>query len=131
MSRDAPLSIAIIDDDGPVRVGLSRLCGALGMRTTLHGSAQEFIASLDAQTPPPDCLVLDTQMPGMSGFELQRCLAGRHLRIPAVVVTADDSPEARARYVAVGVTESLPKPIDGDELMAAIERAVRSAQTTA
>ena len=132
MSVDVPKTapwLAIIDDDGPVRVGLSRLCTALGMRATVHGSGHEFIDAIDAGGTLPDCLVLDTQMPGMTGFEMQRVLAARSLRIPTVVVTADDSAEARARYVAAGVTEFLPKPIDGDELLAAIERAMRAGGT--
>jgi CheY-like chemotaxis protein len=63
-------------------------------------------------------------MPHMSGLELQQHLVGRGMRLPIVAYSADDAPEARARYLAAGVTEYLRKPAGGDELLGTIKRAM-------
>lgn len=118
------LSIAIVDDEASVRVALRRLCNAFGLTAAAYASGREFIEALETNGSCPDCLLLDTQMPEMTGLEVQRHLVGRGVSFPTIVVTADDGPEARARFVAAGVAEYLRKPIDGDELLAAIERAV-------
>ena len=117
--------IAIVDDEESVRVSLRRLCTALGLNATVYASGQEFIASIEGDAPHPDCLLLDAHMPLMTGLEVQQHLVATGVRVPAVVYTADDAPEAQARYIAAGVAEYLRKPIGGDDLLAAIERAVR------
>lgn len=78
----------------------------------------------------PDCMLLDTQMPEMTGPELQRQLIARGTCVPTVVVTADDGPESRARYVASKVVQYLRKPIGAEELLLAIERAVEPPRRT-
>lgn len=128
MSNDAPLSdkqisVAIVDDEASVRIGVRRLCQALGLNATTYASGQEFIDSILSGAPRPDCLLLDAHMPQMTGLDLQRQLAGSGVRVPTVVYTADDAPEMQARYMAAGVSAYLRKPIGGDELLAAIERA--------
>jgi FixJ family two-component response regulator len=120
-SVDRPASIAIVDDEDSVRTGLRRLCAALGFRTTVYASGSEFVDALHAGATRPDCLLLDAHMPYMSGLEVQRQLVDLGVRIPTIVYTADDAPELKARYVAVGVAAYLSKPIAGDDLIAAIE----------
>lgn len=118
-------SIAVVDDEPLVRASLRRLCNALEMDVTAYGSGRAFLDALDAELCP-DCVLLDTQMPEMTGLDVHLELMRRGARIPIVVVTADDAPEARARYLTAGVAEYLRKPIGSDELLAAIERAVQS-----
>ncbi|HTJ21340.1 MAG TPA: response regulator [Gemmatimonadaceae bacterium] len=118
------LSIAIVDDEECVRVGMRRLCNALGLMAAAYGSGLEFIDSLDAGGMHPDCLLLDAHMPDMTGLEVQQHLVTRSARFPTIVYTADDAPEAQARYLAAGAAEYLRKPIGGDELLAAIARAL-------
>lgn len=118
------VSVAIVDDEESVRVGLRRLCNALGLRAVAYGSGLEFIETLDAGAMRPDCLLLDAHMPDMTGLEVQQHLVARSARFPTIVYTADDAPEAQARYVAAGAAEYLRKPIGGDELLAAIARAL-------
>lgn len=120
------VSIAIIDDDQSVRVSLRRLCDVLDLSATTHASGRDFIAFLDGGAPSPDCLLLDVQMPEMSGLELQRHLVASGRRIPTVAYTADDAPEILANYVAAGVVCYLRKPATGDELLAAVQLAVNS-----
>jgi FixJ family two-component response regulator len=121
------VAITIVDDEEMIRVSLCRLCEALGFSPTAYASGQQFIESLDLGVPRPDCLLLDAHMPHMSGLELQQHLVGRGMRLPIVAYSADDAPEARARYLAAGVTEYLRKPAGGDELLGAIERAMKVA----
>ena len=118
-----PVAVAIVDDEVLVRVSLRRLCNAFGLAATAYGSGREFLDGLK-HGAQPDCLLLDIQMPEMTGLELQRHLTTLGVSIPTIVVTADDAPEARARCMAAGALEYLRKPIGADELLAAIERAV-------
>jgi FixJ family two-component response regulator len=125
------ISIAIVDDEESVRIALRRLCGALGLNPTIYASGRELIDSLDAGAPRPDCLLLDAHMPHMTGLELHQHLTHGGVNLPTIVYTADDAPEAQARYVATGVTEYLRKPIGADELLAAIERVMATRRETA
>jgi CheY-like chemotaxis protein len=104
MSSSSPVeprrvSIAIVDDDQSVRVSLRRLCEVLDMSATAYASGREFVASLDGGAPSPDCLLLDVQMPEMSGLELQRHLVATGRSIPTVAYTAGDAPEILANYI--------------------------------
>lgn len=119
------ISVAIVDDDASVRMSLQRFCEAFGLTATVYASGQEFIAALDAKVPRVDCLLLDAHMPDMTGVELQRHLIMAGVHIPTVVFTADDAPEVPGRYVAYTIAAFLRKPLSGEELLAAIERAVR------
>jgi FixJ family two-component response regulator len=117
------ISVAIVDDELTVRVSLRRLCQALGLSATVYASGRDFIEALDAGIRV-DCVLLDAHMPQMSGLELQRHLADLGTRFPTVVYTADDAPEAQARYLAAGVDAYLQKPVGGEELLDAITRAI-------
>ncbi|MGH9884701.1 MAG: response regulator transcription factor [bacterium] len=119
-----PISVAVVDDESSVRVSLRRLCLALGFDATAYPSGRAFLESLDGDGGGPDCLLLDLQMPEMTGLEVQRHLASLGVFIPTIIVTADDAPEMRARCLAAGASEYLRKPIGSDELLSAIERAV-------
>ena len=123
--------IVIVDDEESVRTGLRRLCVSLGLRASVYASGSEFLHSLAAGAAPPDCVLLDAHMPHMSGLEVQQRLVDVGLRIPTIVYTADDAPEAEARYVAAGVTAYLRKPIAGDELLEAIEQVMTRGHPTA
>jgi FixJ family two-component response regulator len=123
--------IAIIDDEESVRTGLRRLCVSLGLRASVFGSGREFLDSLAAGAAAPQCLLLDAHMPHMSGLEVQRNLVDAGVNIPTIVYTADDAPEAEARFVAAGVSAYLRKPIAGDELLTAIERVMTPTPPTA
>jgi len=123
--------IVIIDDEESVRTGLRRLCVSLGLRASVYASGREFLDSLAAGAAPPHCLLLDAHMPHMSGLEVQRHLVDAGLNVPTIVYTADDAPEAEARYVAAGVSAYLRKPIAGDELLTAIERVMTQTPPTA
>jgi len=121
-----PLSLAIVDDDRSVRVSLVRLCTVLGLHATAYASGLEFLASLDSGAPHPDCLLLDAQMPEMSGLELQRHLIASGIRIPTIAFTADDTPRVLADCDAAGIKHYLRKPASADDLLATIARATNT-----
>ncbi len=122
------ISVAIVDDEESVRTSLRRLCLALGLDAMAFASGPELIDFLDAGSPSPDCLLLDAHMPDMTGLEVQQSLAARGKRFPVLVYTADDAPEAQARYLAAGAADYLRKPLGSDELFAAVARAVSGAE---
>lgn len=119
------VSVAIVDDEESVRVSLRRLCLALGLDARVFASGPELIDFLDGGAPAPDCLLLDAHMPDMTGLEVQHRLVGRGENFPVLIYTADDAPEAQARYLAAGASAYLRKPLGSDELFAAVARAMK------
>ena len=116
------LRIAVVDDEVHVRRALERLMRGVGFDVVTHASAADFLASLAEQ--PPDCLVLDLNMPGQGGIELQEAMNARGLHVPTVVITGHDNGTAKSEAMAGGAFAYLRKPVDGQELVAAITRAV-------
>src|SRR5262247_1494869 len=99
MSKTKP-AIAIVDDDASVCRAMSRLLRSLGMNADTFTSGREFIEHI--QTMPsfrPDCVVLDVQMPGMNGLEVQELLVRSENPLPVIFITAHD--EARVRESAL------------------------------
>lgn len=105
-------------------MSLCRLSEALGLSATAYASGEELIKRLEQDGPHLDCLIVDAHMPQITGLELQQHLVSRGMRLPMVIYSADDAPEIRARYLAAGISEYVRKPAGGDELLAAINRAI-------
>ena len=119
---EATPHIAIVDDDSSVRKALARLIGARAFNAQTFGSAREFIESLELVVP--DCLVVDLQMPEMTGLDLQIHLARVGLNIPTIIITAHDEPALRQRCGHAGALAYLSKPLDESTLIAAITSAM-------
>lgn len=119
---EARPTIAIVDDEAPVRIALHRLCSAYGMDPHTFASAQELLDAMHGDLP--QCLVLDVHMPGLDGLEAQAMLLARGINIPTIVITGRDSDEKRKRAAALGVRAYLRKPIDADVLLGAINEAI-------
>lgn len=122
MDATAPL-VAIIDDEGSVRRALSRLLRSADYRAEAFASAAAFLESLSVRVP--DCLILDLQMPGMTGLELQERLLQLDCRLPVIVITAHDDAERQNRCLSMGASHYLCKPLEGNELLGAVESSVR------
>jgi FixJ family two-component response regulator len=114
--------IAVVDDDQSVRQALEGLLRSAGLCVAAFASAEEFLRSADLGATA--CLILDLQMPGMSGLDLQQRLVRGGHRMPIVVLTAHGDDEARARAIGAGAAAFMPKPFDGDLLLKAVEAAV-------
>jgi FixJ family two-component response regulator len=120
----APRSIAVVDDDAAVRKAMVRLLRAAGFNPRGFGSGQEFLQSW--LTDRPDCLVLDLQMPGLAGSEVQRTLRLAAAHLPTIVITAHDEPGTRAECMELGAIAYLLKPLDQQALLEALNRALVS-----
>jgi FixJ family two-component response regulator len=116
-----PALIGIVDDDASVLRALSRLLRGAGFAVRAFGSAEEFLGLEHPETIK--CLVLDIQMPGLSGFDLQERLADADLTIPIIFITAHDDVLTRERARKGGVTY-LTKPFDAPSLLKAIAKAL-------
>lgn len=114
--------IAIVDDEECVRRALVRLLRVSQFEAKAFPSGQAFLDSLP--TRRPDCLVLDIQMTGLTGRDVQTQLAEAKIHIPIIFITAYDEPSTRERCLADGAFEYLCKPLSGDTLVSAIHAAI-------
>ncbi len=105
--------VHIIEDDAGVRESLALLLQSAGWTTRLYASAREF---LDSEPSGEGCVVSDVRMPGMAGLDLLEEMKKRHIRLPAILMTAyGDVPQA-VRAMKLGAVDFIEKPFD-DELM--------------
>ena len=123
MDSNAPL-IAIVDDEVSICRALLRLLRVTDYRAEAFSSPILFLESLAKRVP--DCVVLDLQMPMMTGVELQEHLARLADPPPVIIITAHDEPKTRERCLALGAVRYLRKPIEGEMLIDSIEKAVRA-----
>src|SRR5215470_6786181 len=119
--------IAIVDDDPSVRRG-RRLIRSVGWRTETFASAQEFLAKSRAESP--NCVLLDLQLPGLSGLDLQKRMAEARLEIPIVFLTGHGNIPASVQAMKAGAVQFLTKPVDEQELLQAIGEAVERDRRT-
>ena len=114
--------IAIVDDEESVRRALGRMLGASSFAVDIFASGQEFLDSL--RTRRPDCVLLDYQMPGLTGRDVQRRLAQAHIHVPIIVMTAHDQPALREQCLADGAVAYLAKPLKRERLVESIGAAI-------
>src|SRR3954466_7429608 len=93
--------IAVVDDDPSVLKALTRTLRVRAFQSKTFGSAEEFLASLPAGLP--QCLIVDLQMPEMTGLELHQHLTNRGIRIPTIIITAHGDARVRERTESAGV----------------------------
>jgi len=117
-------TIHIIDDDPCVRGALERVLQDAGYATRCYAAAGDYL--LPPPEDAPGCLLLDVQLPGFSGLDLQEALP-RHpgYEHPIVFISGADDIRASVRAMRAGAREFLTKPVDHDVLLAAVEDAIR------
>lgn len=126
MAATSSPSVIVIDDEVAMCAALESLLSSNGVRVSSYGSAEEFL-----QAASPDgtsCLILDVNLPGMSGFDLLSHLAhGEWQRIPVIFITAHDDPHGRirARALAAGAHAFFAKPLLCEALLDAVSSARR------
>jgi FixJ family two-component response regulator len=120
MNTDDPI-VFVVDDDYRVREALSSLIASVGLRVAAFGSAAEFLESEKPDSPA--CLVLDLELPGTSGLELQQELAAGD-GPPIVFITGHGDIPSSVRAMKAGAIEFLPKPFSEQELLRAIDAAI-------
>ena len=123
-----PALVHLVDDDASVRAAVEDLLASVGLDTRSYVSAADFLerARLDA----PGCLVLDVRMPGMNGLDLQQELQRRGLALPIIFITGHGDIPMSVRAMKQGALEFLTKPFRDQDLLDAIDQALRKAQET-
>jgi FixJ family two-component response regulator len=120
--------IAVVDDDPSVRKGLERLIRSMGWRAETFSSATEFLDRSGSEAP--SCIVLDLQLPGLSGLELQNRMAEAGLETPIVFLTGHGNIPASVRAIKAGAVEFLTKPFEEQDLLKAIQEAIERDRRT-
>ena len=115
--------ITVVDDDESVRESLPDLLREFGFEAQTFSSAEEFLAS--EKIADTNCLLLDVAMPGMTGPDLQRELQIREQSIPIVFITGQRDTATRLRLIAQGAVECLFKPFEANDLLRALNTALR------
>lgn len=122
LTSDAPPTIAIVDDDSGVRDSLTVLLSAAGYQTREYGSAEAFLREpFDGN---PGCAIIDLRLPGMDGLALQAEMGRRGFVLPVILITAHGDVASARRALRTGAIDFLEKPIDNDELLAAVRGAI-------
>jgi FixJ family two-component response regulator len=119
--------ISVIDDDEEVRLATAAFIDSLGYRSQAFASAEAYLGGADMGAS--DCLIVDVQMPGMSGPELQQVLLQRSDPVPILFVTAFPETDLRAHVLTAGAVCMLGKPCEAKLLVAGIEAALARRST--
>ena len=114
--------IFIVDDDPSIRLALDNLVCSTGRQAQTYPTAQDFLR--DCPSDPAGCLVLDVQMPGLSGLDLQGELNDAGIHLPVIFITGYGDIPTTVRAMKAGAVEFLTKPVSDSELLAAIDQAI-------
>jgi len=126
MSTQAGPTVFIVDDDADVRLSIQRLLKTVGLRAELFATAQDF---LRRNIPDgPSCLVLDVRLPEVGGLEVQHKLAAAGINIPIIFVTAHGDIPMSVKAMKSGAVEFLTKPFRDQDLLDAIQQALKRDQ---
>jgi FixJ family two-component response regulator len=116
--------ISVVDDDESVRRTTTLLIESFGFRAATFESAETFLRS--GHLHDTSCLIVDVQMPGMNGLQLQSHLAAAGCGIPIIFITAYESNDSRQRAMQAGAAAFLGKPFSDEQLLQTIRSALRS-----
>jgi len=120
--RDAGAIVFVVDDDPSIREAIKSLISLAGLRVETFGTAQEFLRK--ERPDLPGCVVLDVELPGLSGLDLQRELAAQGIKLPIIFITGYGDIPMSVRAMKAGATEFLTKPFRDQDLLDAIQQAL-------
>lgn len=115
--------ISVVDDDESVRRTTTLLIESFGFRAAAFESAETFLTS--GHLRDTSCLIVDLQMPGMNGLQLQSHLATSRCDIPIIFITAYESQDSRQRAMQAGAAAFLGKPFGDEQLLQIIHSTLR------
>jgi len=115
---DASPAVHVVDDDESIRFLMHSLLEGNGIGVQTYATAEEFLAVCQAEIP--GCLILDLQLPGISGLELQKILIRRGVRTPIIFFTARGSVPTAVTALQNGAVDFIEKPFDYKDLLARI-----------
>ena len=120
-------TVYVVDDDDSMLMGLASLLGAAGYRVEAFNSALDFLA---VPSRRPACLVLDMLMPELTGADLQQRLLLDRNSLPVVFLSASGDVTGAVSVMKAGAVDFLHKPVDADDLLIAVGRAVARDRAT-
>jgi FixJ family two-component response regulator len=120
--KDADAIVFVVDDDSSIREAIESLVKLAGLRVETFGTAQEFLHS--KRPDVPGCVVLDVELPGLSGFDLQRELAAHDIKLPIIFITGYGDIPMSVRAMKAGALEFLTKPFRDQDLLNAVQQAL-------
>jgi FixJ family two-component response regulator len=115
MDRDNASIVAVIDDDNDVGDVLGGLLETMGYQVETYQSGTEFLSTADFERLA--CLVVDQNMPQMTGLQMIERLSSRGINIPALLITGVHDPEVERKAASLGVMTVLEKPMSHHELL--------------
>src|SRR5271166_4000346 len=124
---DSGAVIYVVDDDASVREGVASLVRSAGFKALTYASAQEFLDT--SRREVPSCLVLDVELPGLSGLDLQQELAKTNVRIPIIFLTGRGDIPMTVHAMRAGAVDFLTKPFDDEDLLHVIRQAIARYRT--
>jgi FixJ family two-component response regulator len=122
-------TVFLVDDDESIRRAVARLLRSAGYRVETFSAAQEFLDG-DQNGAHTACIVLDLQMPGLNGLDLQDELRARGIDHPIVFITGHGDIPASVRAMKSGAVDFLPKPVQDRDLLRAVAQAVQRSEET-
>jgi FixJ family two-component response regulator len=115
--------VHVVDDDASFRIAIERRLKLAGYQVATYPSAQQLLDCLPDDNEP-GCILLDVQIPGLSGPELQGRLNELGLTLPIVFLTGHADTPTTVRTIKAGAEDFLTKPVESEQLLGAIERAM-------
>ena len=126
MNASPPPVVHVIDDDESIRSALSRLLTVSGYRVATYDSASQFLER--GVMDEAGCILLDVNMPGLGGVQLQQHLGETHSELPIIFLTGHGDIAMSVRAIKAGAEDFLAKPVAKEDLLAAIERGLQRYQ---
>jgi len=120
--------ISLVDDDESIRRTTTLLIQSFGFQAAAFESAESFLKS--GQLHETSCLIVDVQMPGMNGIQLQRHLAASGYKLPIIFITAYDNKESRQQAMQAGAVAFLSKPFNDKHLLETIRATLRDDESS-
>jgi FixJ family two-component response regulator len=120
--KDADSIVFVVDDDSSIREAIAILVKLAGLSVETFGTAQEFLRS--KRPDLPGCVVLDVELPGLSGLDLQRELTAHGIKLPIIFITGYGDIPMSVRAMKAGALEFLTKPFRDRDLLDAIQQAL-------
>src|SRR5258708_8796666 len=115
--------VFVVDDDPAVCTALKRLIRSVGIEALTCTSAGDFLRA--TRPDVPGCLVLDVRLPDLSGLNLQEQLTGAKIDLPIIFITGHGDIPMTVRAMKGGALEFLTKPVEEQDLLEAIQRAIQ------
>ena len=120
--KDTPI-VFVVDDDEGIRTSIKSLLESAGLRAECFETAEEFLQR--KASGGPSCLILDVSLPGINGLDFQQQLRASGLQIPIIFLTAHGNIPMTVKAMKSGAVEFLTKPFGDEELLSAIQQALR------